>query len=63
MKHVTNVTKKANPAKAYVWDWFVNVKTMGSGIIFSGGKPAYVNELWNHDGAITPTDINDVGLF
>lgn len=75
MKHVRSVSKKAGPAYAYAWDWFVNVANPkpgpNAGLITTGGKPTvpgdltpgYVDALWNSPDSIDPTDVNDVGLF
>ena len=62
MKHVRSVSKKATPAKAFVWEWFVNTKTSpwSEGVISNAGKPAYVNALWNSSDSIDPTDPNDL---
>lgn len=61
MKHVKGVTKTTNPARAYVWDWFINLKGgVGPGIITTGGKPWYVNALWQSNDSIDPNDINDL---
>jgi len=64
MRHVKSVSKKAVPARAYVWEWFINVKAdFAPGVIMTEGKQNYVNALWNHDGSINPTNVDDLNLF
>ena len=64
MKHLKGVTKKSGPARAFVWDRFVNLKTLppGPGIIFSeaDAKAAYAGLLAGSPDSIDLTDLGDL---
>ena len=64
MKHLKSVSKKTGPARAYVWDWFINLKGgIQPGLIMTGGKPWYVDALWQSPDSLDPTDATEDDLF
>jgi hypothetical protein len=63
MKHVKKVSKVASPSRAFVWDWFVNIKGGFTPGLINTAKAGYANALWASDDSLDPEDVYDVGLF
>lgn len=63
MKHVKKVSKVASPSRAYVWDWFVNIKGGFTPGLINNGKAGYINALWGSNDSLDPNDITDVGRY
>ena len=65
MRHLKNVSKTTVPARATIVGWFVDLKgeTIGPGAIMTQGKQPYVDALWNHEGSINPSNVDDLDLF